>query len=994
MPFLNTQKTFKSKLTLAFSDPQDTIDYNLQKRHEIIFISALLFVQRMIFLIILLVSSFQNDTVDNRRLWLNGSGRAIHLIALLALIFSRRVWVQQLHGPIIILSYLAFVFNKKNAIQDEQFISLFGQHMIIIVCIVIMNTSWIITAIAVVCSFVSMLLFLGVTQQFYMGLILPQMVIFCIILVFISYFCDKKSKEEFLQVKLNMRLNEEMRHIIEVVPEGILIYDPHTKDVLMANTELQRLVNKYEKLPSQIHEFPQTQNFSEEEAKQGGKWWSRIRSLFNCSHGSKIRTRKLTQEQLKQNNTLIKVKESLSNIIKVKPYENRLAAAGFGVDLTHSSQQDTNQIQPPGMSIYEAISTYPDRDQFFSFSLFEQREENIIQSLQTHPQGERLISNGEVDAQMNPIVFESFESLPQENVPNSRRQMAAPTHRIFDNDQIGFADAQERQPNDTSQNFDNIPQNRKKGDVVQFKEVVLNFQDREIHMIVVKNLTQLIRYQETELSNNFFELLTATVSHEMTTPLNSILALLSNVIRNAETEPDQFCAKLSHQLQELKIVRSSCNMLHYLVNDMVDLYQLKNKRFKRSEKTVDINKIVEEIIDIIKIPCQQKGISIDFHMNPTIPSSLILDSKRFKQILMNLLQNAVKFTYHGSIMVKIAFERQNKFLTVEVTDTGIGISEADQKNLFQVFGKLKNTQSTNTSGIGLGLYICRQLCKALRGDIVLKSSEERVGTCFQFKVKTELIEESQMNERELLRDSIRHQSSSSSMRLQSGAQLLRQDSSQNFSIPNQNSRQVFKHIQEPTVRPGLIFRKIKYNSWRQKDHSLGPQVNKSLILSHSQNQESIGTQPIENCPCNDRPKVLIVDDNIFNVYAVQTMIENILNSPKCDSALNGLIAYEAVQKREQERRNNPCVCGKETQNYSLILMDCNMPVMDGFCATIKIRDYLTNQSTQPLIVALTAYNTKRFEEKCFQAGMDKFLSKPVELGEIEALLMDLKLIIQ
>lgn len=69
-------------------------------------------------------------------------------------------------------------------------------------------------------------------------------------------------------------------------------------------------------------------------------------------------------------------------------------------------------------------------------------------------------------------------------------------------------------------------------------------------------------------------------------------------------------------------------------------------------------------------------------MNPTIPSSLILDSKRFKQILMNLLQNAVKFTYHGSIMVKIAFERQNKFLTVEVTDTGIGISEADQKNLF------------------------------------------------------------------------------------------------------------------------------------------------------------------------------------------------------------------------------------------------------------------------------------------------------------------------
>lgn len=92
-------------------------------------------------------------------------------------------------------------------------------------------------------------------------------------------------------------------------------------------------------------------------------------------------------------------------------------------------------------------------------------------------------------------------------------------------------------------------------------------------------------------------------------------------------------------------------MLHYLVNDMVDLYQLKNKRFKRNERTVDINKNVEEIIDIIKIPCEQKGIEIDFQVNPTIPRTLILDSKRFKQILMNLLQNAVKFTYRGSIKV-------------------------------------------------------------------------------------------------------------------------------------------------------------------------------------------------------------------------------------------------------------------------------------------------------------------------------------------------------
>ncbi|TNV84250.1 hypothetical protein FGO68_gene11933 [Halteria grandinella] len=498
-------------------------------------------------------------------------------------------------------------------------------------------------------------------------------------------------------------------------------------------------------------------------------------------------------------------------------------------------------------------------------------------------------------------------------------------------------------------------------------------------MIVVKNLTQLIRYQEIQLSNNFFELLTATVSHEMMTPLNAILSLIQNSIRKVEKGAEVLCRDLNHHLQELKIINSSCNTLHSLVNDMVDLFQLKNKRFKTQEKNIEIRKCLEEIVEIIRIPSQQKGLRIQCQADQSLPRFLKLDSKRLKQIMMNLLQNAVKFTYQGVIEIQLHYDEATEYLVGQVKDTGIGISEEDQKSLFQVFGKLKNTESINTSGIGLGLYICRQLCKALKGDIKLLDSQVSMGTCFQFKIKAKSAQQS------ISSLSVRHYSHASTI------SIANYESSSNLEIRLQQNVENVNDEENP--HPGLIFRQ---QSRMENEDSIGPSLNIFIrSLSSPKIQESNSEEhksiPV-NCPCQNRASVLIVDDNIFNVYAVQTMIENFQNSPNCDTALNGLIGFEKVQKREEERRAHPCICGKEKSNYSLILMDCNMPVMDGFQATIKIREYLANLTQQPMIVALTAYNTQKFEEKCFQSGMDQFLTKPVDLGEIEQLLANLKLI--
>lgn len=144
------------------------------------------------------------------------------------------------------------------------------------------------------------------------------------------------------------------------------------------------------------------------------------------------------------------------------------------------------------------------------------------------------------------------------------------------------------------------------------------------------------------------------------------------------------------------------------------------------------------------------------------------------------------------------------------------------------------------------------------------------------------------------------------------------------------------------------------------------------------------------CVCSGSPQVLVVDDNIFNIMAVKTLIQSDADFEiECDQALNGRLALEAVEKREALVAEG-CRCGKGKANYRLVLMDCNMPVMDGFEATKAIRKYLSEKGAkQPFNVALTAYNTSGFEEKCREAGMDRFLAKPLDYSELKTILTQL-----
>lgn len=134
----------------------------------------------------------------------------------------------------------------------------------------------------------------------------------------------------------------------------------------------------------------------------------------------------------------------------------------------------------------------------------------------------------------------------------------------------------------------------------------------------------------------------------------------------------------------------------------------------------------------MEIPCIKKGLKLLLIIDPLMPRELVIDMQRVRQVVLNLVQNAIKFTFKGGITVHLEYDLDTKYFKVSVTDSGIGISEEDQLKLFQMFGKLKSMANINTNGIGLGLFICKRICETFQGYIALEQSEVGQGTTFSF----------------------------------------------------------------------------------------------------------------------------------------------------------------------------------------------------------------------------------------------------------------------
>eukprot|EP00347_Sterkiella_histriomuscorum_P002515 403367855 len=560
---------------------------------------------------------------------------------------------------------------------------------------------------------------------------------------------------------------------------------------------------------------------------------------------------------------------------------------------------------------------------------------------------------------------------------------------------------------------------------------IIPFQNQTHNMIITKNITTMINYENIKVENYFYEMLTATVSHDMRTPLNAIQGLLNNL--------DLFISDQRGK-KFLKIIQNSSSFLTFLVNDLLDFFQIKNGKFRINNSVVDLMKTFQDLVDMFSVGATEKGIKVHFIPSKSIPKNLIIDEQRTKQVLLNLLQNALKFTFQGEIKVFLNYDAKDKQIKVSVQDTGVGVKLEDQDKLFKLFGKLDNTNQINTSGIGLGLGICKRMVEMLGGKIYI-DSEYIDGARFTFTIACQISKKSSRNninsyqsedvcfesldlesprESQLVAKSNFEERKSSGVNSRSQINFQNKDYiiqsdeiflsfHQDFNEGNclievkdfENHQSAQNSVQNVQDTPDLMYtgHRLMQSTFAptltQNNHNIeNSQINNSEnnILDDS-NQSFYAQQQQYCCECDKHADILVVDDNIFNIVTIQAILE--LNfGLKSDKASNGVEAFNMVTKRFMNPNccNNDSCINKDTKSYKIILMDCNMPIMDGFTATEEIRKYEREkmpdqfEDTQILIVALTAYTGDQFKQKCFDAGMDDFLTKPISSDQLAGVL--------
>ncbi len=485
----------------------------------------------------------------------------------------------------------------------------------------------------------------------------------------------------------------------------------------------------------------------------------------------------------------------------------------------------------------------------------------------------------------------------------------------------------------------------------------------------------------------------AHMSHELRTPLNGVIGMIS-VLRQSELKKEQ--------QDTVDVVQNSANILLSLINNILDFSSIESGHMEISQANFNLRHMLEDVCRIIAPPAQDKGLEIILDYSPDLPVEVVGDEKHLRQVFINLMGNAVKFTHSGHVMASVSassFEGNSCLIDFNVCDTGIGIPEDQLESIFCNFNKSTLT-SKNFEGTGLGLTISDRLVELMGGQISV-SSEQGRGTCFSFSLDLEVGKSTASESKNLqgkrllvvdyypqltsvltgainrlhgevvvckINDVVSHLKNSEpydfvlldaatieeslllgvSIKESLGAQsppihLFRKTSSV-VSVEQLDSAGIAGTIIKPIVTDDFVTR--------------------LLGIEESSNSEDTCSLYL------DRPmSVLLVDDNAVN----RKVTGHFLKSFGCvfDIAVNGLDALGAAKAKR----------------YDMIFMDCQMPVMDGYEATREIRKHeQAVGSVSVPIIALTANAMSSDSDKCLDAGMDGYLMKPLEPKKLEAIL--------